>query len=99
MNPQTHYTSGRHVHNVVFDWRTLKSELTGHTFLFQQNNVKLEESDYNTVHTEKQIVEAESVTHGLQTKQLDYLYWQLDSLKQNMMEKQSCLANVSKEIL
>ena len=32
--------------------------------------------------------------HVVHTRQLDYLYWQLDGLKQSMREKQSCLANV-----
>ena len=31
---------------------------------------------------------------GLQNQQLDFLYDRLDTLKQSMVEKQSCLANV-----
>ena len=91
MNAQTHYSTGRHIHHAVFDWRSLKRELSGHEFLFQDSRTN-EESD---VLSEKPINKEETNIPGLQTKQLDYLYWQLDSLKQNMKEKQSCLANVS----
>ena len=34
---------------------------------------------------------------GLHNQQLDFLYNRLDNLKQSMVEKQSCLANVSDE--
>ena len=32
---------------------------------------------------------------SLHTKQLDYLYTQMDSLKKNMKDKQTCLGKVS----
>ena len=65
---QTHYPSGRHVHNVVFDWRLLRP---------------------------RQERQEPSVKPVVDSRQLDYLYSQLEQLKTNMREKQSSLANVS----
>ena len=65
---QTHHPSGRHVHNAVFDWRSLRP---------------------------RQERQEPSVKPVVDSRQLDYLYSQLEQLKTNMREKQSSLANVS----
>merc|ERR1712029_748091 len=54
----------------------------------------MEENKIRTMgdeHQEKDVGGGRNVVH---TRQLDYLYWQLDGLKQSMKEKQSCLANI-----
>ena len=89
MHHQTHDKFGRHVHHVVFDWRSLKSA--------QDVNLGINnQTEEPTVSSSRPVKrQDEQKQNSLHSKQLDTLYWQLDSLKQNMMEKQTCLANVS----
>jgi len=88
MHHQTHDKFGRHVHHVVFDLRSLKSA--------QDVNLGINnQTEEPTVSSSRPVKrQDEQKQNSLHSKQLDTLYWQLDSLKQNMMEKQTCLANI-----
>ena len=94
MHPQTHFRSGRHVHHHVLDWRSLRGQFD----LMTDQDYKEEPCEAVT----------SSPGHGgqdggqsrdLHTRQLDYLSSQLGSLKQNMVEKQSCLAHVRMRVI
>ena len=84
MHPETHYRSGQHVHHAVLDWRRLRRR--------QQEAVMGEMEAVDTVEVEEVDTGEMEAQH---TQQLDYLYTQLDSLKQNMRDKQTTLAHVS----
>ena len=101
MHPQTHYRSGRHIHNHGLDWRALRGQFDLMTELDYREDPRVEHAEdvaasYGEL-GDRRNVEAEhdgGQARILHTQQLDYLHTQLDSLKQNMVEKQSCLAHV-----
>ena len=102
MHPQTHYRSGRHVHHHVLDWRSLRGQFD----LMTEQDYKEEPyeevtTSTHTGHGGQKRLEAGAQDGGreLHTRQLDYLSSQLGSLKQNMVEKQSCLAHVSMRLI
>ena len=92
MHPQTHYRSGRHVHHHVLDWRSLRGQFD----LMTEQDYKEEPQE---VVTSSPGGHERGQTRDLHTRQLDYLSTQLGSLKQNMVEKQSCLAHVRMRLI
>ena len=99
MHPQTHYRSGRHVHHQVLDWRSLRGQFDLMTDQdYKEDHYEDVTSSPKAGHGGQRRLEAGAQDGGrdreLHTRQLDYLSSQLGSLKQNMVEKQSCLAHV-----
>ena len=106
MHPQTHYRSGRHVHHHVLDWRSLRGQfdlMTEQDYKQEPRVDHYEEltSSPHAGHGGQRRLEAGTQDGGrdLHTRQLDYLSSQLGSLKQNMVEKQSCLAHVRMRLI